>query len=138
KEELSGHSILDWPLQTHTSPTMTLVSVIMFWPETVKWSGPPALKAPRVTCHFPPFTTVVDLLFRKATVTCSPSSAQPQIGTRKFCWSTILSEKSPGSLTSASVLDARTTTKATVKPTQANWWRYERVKTRVLQQEIGE
>ena len=103
KALLKGHSILDWPLQIQTSPTKTFLSTTVFLPEMLNSSGPPALKLPIRTIHFPFLAVVVAFLPRNRTVTGSPSSAQPQTGTEAFCCNTMLSENRPGSLTSAKV-----------------------------------
>ena len=45
----NGHSILDWPLHTQTSPTSTSEKVTVFWPLTVSVCGPAAASAARFT-----------------------------------------------------------------------------------------
>src|SRR5579884_610913 len=100
-EFFSGNSMFDCPLQTHTSPTKTLLSVMEFFPETVSVSGPPAFNLWRCTIHLPSLATVLAFCPRKLTVTSSPSSAQPQTVTFIPCCNTILSEKRFGRRTSA-------------------------------------
>src|SRR5581483_8141320 len=75
--------MLDWPEQTHTSPTRTLVSFtgLSSGPVTVNSNGPPAGNGPIFATHFPSGPAVaVAVLPLKLTVTCLPGSVQPQTG----------------------------------------------------------
>ena len=49
----SGHSMLDWPEATHTSPNHTSSSVIVLRPAIVRVNGPPAGCGGRSTLHRP-------------------------------------------------------------------------------------
>src|SRR5205085_12344165 len=85
KDCLSGNSMFDCPLQTQTSPTRTLANSILFLPWTMSVSGPPAFRCDSLTIHLPPLALVLASCPRNLTVTSSPSSAQPQTGTRIPC-----------------------------------------------------
>src|SRR5262249_24771978 len=52
-ELASDHSMLDWPLHTHTAPTYTSLSVTLLVPAIVSVYGPPALCSGNVTSHLP-------------------------------------------------------------------------------------
>ena len=101
----SGNSMFDWPLASHTSPTNTLVSVMELPPVIIRVSGPPSLRPPNLTIHFPSFTRVDAVCFWNRTVTVAPSGPQPQIGTEIPCCKTMLSEKRRGRVIASPLKD---------------------------------
>ena len=58
-EFLRANSMFDWPLQTQTSPTTTLVNTNVLLPETVRVPGAPYLRLFRRAIHLPPLAVVV-------------------------------------------------------------------------------
>src|SRR6185503_5743633 len=90
-ESESGHSMLDWPDATQTSPTITS-SIATRSPaastESVK--GPPAAVGKRETDHFPLRSAMVRLTRGPSrTVTGALAAAHPHTGTRTSRWTTI-------------------------------------------------
>ena len=88
------NSMFDWPLASHTSPTSTSSRWInVFFPSrvAVTFNTPagPGFKFFNVAIHRPCFTVTVSFWPANSTVTRSPSSPQPQTGTRAPCWSTM-------------------------------------------------
>src|SRR5882757_127612 len=73
-----GHSMFDWPLATQTSPPITLVSVIVFFPLTVSTLGWLLFTGFSRTIHLPSLAVVFAISLPNCTVIASPSSAQPQ------------------------------------------------------------
>src|SRR4051794_31588390 len=106
--------MFDCPDATHTSPITMFFTVIVFSPATViSTASPPAGIAPSTTAHFPSASAVADCFCRPSvTVTFSPESAFPQIGSALFAWRHMLSEMIAGSLTSARAESAAKATAA--------------------------
>ncbi len=102
-EAASDHSMLDWPEPIHTSPTSTSVSSTLFLPRTVSvWPLLLASKAGRTTFQLPLSSAfVLAVLPPNSTVTSSPASAQPQMGSGLSRWRTMWLPRMAGSLTSA-------------------------------------
>src|SRR5688572_30692695 len=94
-DERIDHSMLDCPLAIHTSPTSTFFSEMLFLPVTFSSSGPPASSLSSFTIQVPRLAFVETVLPRNSTVTFSPSSAHPQIGTAVSRCNTMLSENKP-------------------------------------------
>src|SRR4051812_43402606 len=87
-ELLTTHSILDCPEQTQTSPIRMFFSVSVFLPLIVISNGPPDFSASSLIIHFLSSPALAVLVCpQKVTVTSSPGSAQPQIGTGMPCCS---------------------------------------------------
>ena len=72
-------SMLDWPLQTQTSPTTTSLRLSLFLPLTVMTAeSAQAFMASSLTHQAPSLSAVADLVWpAKATVTFSSGSAVP-------------------------------------------------------------
>ena len=97
------HSMLDWPEATQTSPTTTSETVSLFLPATVISNGPGAESFRfRASIHLPAASALaVAEMPLSDTVTSSPGSALPQIGTFAAFSRTMWSEMMAGSLMSA-------------------------------------
>src|SRR5436305_1013097 len=100
--------MFDCPEPTHTSPTRTSSIVIVFEPETVSLSGPPAVRGSSLTLHLPSWSAVAVFSWeRNLTVTFSSGAALPQTGTARSRWRTMWSENRGGNWTAARALPAR-------------------------------
>ena len=84
--------MFDCPLHNQTSPTSTLVMVIVLSPVIVRVNGPPAFMGLSRTSQRPSLTVVVTVWSWNLTVTCSPSLPVPQTGTATPCCRTAPSE----------------------------------------------
>ena len=110
--------MLDWPEQTHTSPTPMLVSVILLaLPITTSSRPAEARNGPNVTRQRPSLSACVFAdLPANLTVTGSPGDDVPHTGISFSRCKTISSPKIPAKRTSAPTTDAntRTTTSRTM------------------------
>src|SRR6185436_4766924 len=99
--------MLDWPLQSQTSPTWTPVRVMVSLPEVMTrllgevLAGMPA----RFTCHLPvPAAAVVETFWPwKLTVTVAPGAAVPKTGTGMLRCKTALLLKRLGTVRTAAL-----------------------------------
>ena len=109
------NSILDWPEATQTSPTTMSETVSLFLPTTVISNGPGAESFRfRASIHLPAASALaVAAMPLSDTVTSSPGSALPQIGTFAALSKTMWSEMMAGSLMSAHPQLVDTTATAT-------------------------
>ena len=104
------NSMFDWPEQIQTWPTRMFLTLIEFFPATVISVAPPVLAGSSLTIHLPSCPAVACFFWSPSmTVTASPASAHPQIGSGWSAWSTMLSEMMAGSLTSARAKEAAQT-----------------------------
>ena len=95
--------MFDWPEPIHTSPMRMSSSSILFLPLTVmRWALPSALTAGSTTFQLPLASAlVVAVASSSFTVTSSPGSAQPQIGSGRSRCKTMWLPITLGTLTSA-------------------------------------
>ena len=94
--------MLDWPEATHTSPTSTSASSMVFSPFTTTVWDPPAAIGFSASRQRPSESATADAAFRPIeTVTSSPGEAQPQNGRAAPRCRTMRSPSTDGSLTSA-------------------------------------
>src|SRR5436190_14599332 len=99
---ISGHSMLDWPEQTQTSPMRMFLKDRVLVPVIVRTSDAPDLNGPIRVCQFPLASAIVVVLaFANSTVIDSCGSAQPQILTFFPACRTMLSPIKDGTLTLA-------------------------------------
>ncbi len=101
--------MLDWPEQSHTSPTKMFLASMVELPLKVMLVGLAlAGTGSSVIVHLPSFPALAVLVCpAKATVTSVPGVSQPQSGFAFCCWSTMLSPMMAGSLSSATAAEAR-------------------------------
>jgi hypothetical protein len=103
-----AHSMLDCPEHTQTSPISTSLMVMALLPRTWSVNGPPAGILGRIASHSPASSALtVRWLLPKKTVTASPGAALPQSLMGALRWSTMPSEITLGSVTSADAAEAR-------------------------------
>src|ERR1700686_2558492 len=109
--------MFDCPETSHTSPTRTSLSSILFLPSMVIEPGVAfACIASSRIIHFPSLSAVVLLAFpAKRTVTGSPASAVPQIGTARSRCNPIASLITSGSTTFARTAVASSNSGTTMK-----------------------
>jgi hypothetical protein len=100
-------AMFDCPEQTQTSPIITLLRVMVFFPAMVMSKGPPHFIGCSFT-HQLPAASATDETFwpQNDTPTFSCGSAHPQIFRVSFCCRHMLLPTSAGSLTSASAAEA--------------------------------
>jgi hypothetical protein len=82
--------MFDWPEPSHTSPTSTSLTSMLFVPFTVRASPSATCSGSSFTCHLPCASAVV--VFdcpAMATLMVSPGEAVPQIGAALSRWSTM-------------------------------------------------
>ena len=102
---LTGISMFDCPEQNHTSPMSMSFSTTASPSEISSEYGPPASGVAILVSHFPSAEAVTDTGFfaqEALTVTLLPGSAFPQRAASVFCWSTMLSPITEGSVIFAS------------------------------------
>ena len=113
--------MFDWPEPIHTSPMRMSSNSILFFPLTVmRWALPSAFTAGSTTFQLPWASALaVAVASSSFTVTSSPGSAQPQIGSGRSRCSTMWLPITLGSLTSArawGTLDAASNRKTRTAP----------------------
>jgi len=93
--------MLDCPEQTHTSPIITSVSLIVSQPLMMISYGPPATGVATFVFHVAPFVVIAEsvALFHPVVMnTFDPGPDQPHRVTESFCCNTIPDERTAGSL----------------------------------------
>jgi len=107
--------MFDCPEQSHTSPIITLVNLMVSELRMVMSKGPPAAGVATFSIHVAPFEVITEsvVLFQPVVrYTVEPGPDQPQKVTESFCCKTIPEDKIAGNLSCAK--------EEVIKPLQKN------------------